>query len=127
VTYYNDSKSTTPAAAITALDALDGPVLIILGGYDKGINLGPAAELAARRAKFAACIGQTGQKLASLVHGAGGHAELFDDLAGAVAACRARAEPGDMVLLSPACASWDMFDDYRQRGDEFAWLALEGA
>jgi UDP-N-acetylmuramoylalanine--D-glutamate ligase len=123
VTYYNDSKSTTPQAAVTAMGALDGPLLIILGGYDKGIDLSVAAESAARRAKFAACIGQTGPALVKAIRAAGGSAELCADLATAVAACRRRAGPGDAILLSPGCASWDMFDDYRQRGDEFARLA----
>jgi len=126
VTYYNDSKSTTPAAAITAMNALDCPLLLILGGYDKGIDLRPAAELAARRAKFSACIGQTGPGLVDMIRAGGGDAELFETLAAAVAACGRRAESGDAVLLSPACASWGMFADYRDRGDEFARLAMEG-
>jgi len=124
-TYYDDSKATTPEAAITAMNALDTPLLIILGGYDKGIDLTAAAELAAKRAKFAACIGQTGQALVEAIRAVGGSAEPFESLAAAVAACRQRAAFGDAVLLSPACASWDMFDDYRQRGDEFARLAAE--
>jgi UDP-N-acetylmuramoylalanine--D-glutamate ligase len=127
VAYYNDSKSTTPEAAITAMNALDAPLLIILGGYDKNIDLTAAAERAAKRAKFAACIGQTGSRLVDAVRQAGGSAELFESLAAAVAACRQRAAPGDAILLSPACASWDMFIDYRQRGEEFTHLASEGA
>ena len=125
VTYYNDSKSTTPESAITAMNAIETPLLIILGGYDKKSDLTPAAETAARRTKFAACIGVTGPTLAEKIRAAGGRAELCDSLAAAVAACRAHAAPGDSVLLSPACASWDMFSDYRQRGDEFARLARE--
>jgi len=123
VTYYNDSKSTTPAAAITAMSAIEQPLLIILGGYDKGSDLTPAAECAARRAKFAACIGKTGPTLVEAVRNAGGAAELFDTLTAAVAACQSRAESGDAILLSPACASWGMFPDYRVRGEEFARLA----
>ncbi len=123
VSYYNDSKSTTPEAAITAMNAIDGPLLIILGGYDKGSDLTAAAEVAARRTRFAACIGKTGPTFVEAIRNAGGQAELFADLPAAVVACRARAKPGDAVLLSPACASWDMFPDYRVRGDEFARLA----
>ncbi len=126
VAYYNDSKSTTPEAAITGMNALDAPLLIILGGYDKGIDLTAAAERAAKRAKFAACIGQTGPRLVEAVRQAGGSAELFESLAAAVAACRQRAARGDAILLSPACASWDMFIDYRQRGEQFTRLATEG-
>jgi UDP-N-acetylmuramoylalanine--D-glutamate ligase len=123
VTYYNDSKSTTPEAAITAMNAIESPLLIILGGYDKGSDLTPAAEIAARRARFAACIGKTGPTFVEAIRSAGGQAELFTGLSSAVAACRERAKPGDAILLSPACASWDMFPDYRVRGDEFARLA----
>jgi UDP-N-acetylmuramoylalanine--D-glutamate ligase len=125
VTYYNDSKSTTPEAAVTAMNAISGPLVIILGGYDKGSDLQPVAEVAARRARFAACIGQTGGRLAELIRAEGGDAELCGDLASAVEACRRRAVPGDAVLLSPACASWDQFEDYRTRGAEFARLVLE--
>jgi len=122
ITYYNDSKSTTPEAAITAMNAIDAPLLMILGGYDKQIDLTPAARVAAKRARFAACIGQTGPALVDAIRATGGQAELYDALPAAVSSCRKRARPGDAVLLSPACASWDMFSDYRVRGDEFARL-----
>lgn len=121
-TFYNDSKSTTPEAAITAMNAIESPVLVILGGYDKGSDLSGLAQFAAQRAKFSACIGTTGPRLQELIAGAGGQAELVGDLTSAVQACRARATVGDAVLLSPGCASWDQFDDYRQRGELFARL-----
>jgi len=122
VTYYDDSKSTTPEAVITALAALDQPVHIILGGYDKGSDLTPAVEAVAARARFAACLGQTGPRLVEALRARGVAAELFDSLAAATAACRAHAQPGDVVLLSPGCASWDMFTDYRARGLAFQQL-----
>ncbi|MFO0838407.1 MAG: UDP-N-acetylmuramoyl-L-alanine--D-glutamate ligase [Phycisphaerae bacterium] len=125
VTYYNDSKSTTPEAAITAMNAIDGPLLLILGGYDKHIDLAPAARSAAERARFVACIGQTGAALRLAVQSAGGHAELFESFESAVIACQREARPGDSVLLSPACASWDMFEDYRARGDAFVRLVRQ--
>jgi UDP-N-acetylmuramoylalanine--D-glutamate ligase len=123
VTYYDDSKSTTPESALTALGALDGPVLVILGGYDKGSDLGPLAAEAAHRAKFCACIGTTGPRLVSAIRSAGGDAAHFANLADAVNACRSRASAGDSVLLSPGCASWDQFPDFQVRGDQFAQLA----
>ena len=123
VTYYDDSKSTTPEAALTALGAIEAPLLVILGGYDKGSDLRPLAEEVARRAKFVACIGTTGPTLAEAIRAARGVAENSSELAAAVAACQQRAAPGDVVLLSPACASWDQFPDYRVRGDTFARLA----
>ncbi len=122
VTYYNDSKSTTPEAAITAMNSIDGPLLVILGGYDKKIDLRSAADHAARRARFAACIGQTGSWLRDAIRGAGGQAEHFDSLASAVSACRSAARDGESILLSPGCASWDMFEDFRARGDAFVRL-----
>lgn len=125
VTYFNDSKATTPEAAITALEAFEQPVLVILGGYDKHIDLTPAAEAAARRARFAACVGQTGPQIAEAIARRGGRAQVFDTFDAAVGACRREARPGEVVLLSPACASWGMFSDYRERGERFARLVME--
>ncbi|RMF72214.1 MAG: UDP-N-acetylmuramoyl-L-alanine--D-glutamate ligase, partial [Planctomycetota bacterium] len=119
VAFYNDSKASTPAAACVAMQAMERPFCLILGGYDKRIDLTPATELAARRAKFVACIGQVGRTLRDAIRRAGGTADTFDDLDGAFAACAARACAGDAVLLSPACASWDQFRDYRERGRRF--------
>jgi len=127
VTYYNDSKSTTPEAAMTAMEALAAPLLVILGGYDKGSDLRAVAEMAARRARFVACIGQTGSKLTELVRAAGGIAEFCGELTTGVEACRRHARAGDTVLLSPACASWDQFDDYRARGAMFTRLVTSEA
>ncbi|MGD8454299.1 MAG: UDP-N-acetylmuramoyl-L-alanine--D-glutamate ligase [Phycisphaerae bacterium] len=127
VTYYNDSKSTTPEAAITAMQAVSAPLLMILGGYDKGVALDGLARHAAERARFAACIGQTGTRLAETIQTAGGEAEVCPDLTAAFAACQQRATTGDVVLLSPGCASWDQFEDYRVRGEVFTRLARGGA
>lgn len=122
VRYFNDSKSTTPEAALTALAAFDGPVLMILGGYDKQADLSELCRVAAGRSKYCACIGQTGPALLDALRSRGGRAELHADLSAAVAACRRFASPGDVVLLSPACASWGQFTDYRERGDRFSEL-----
>jgi UDP-N-acetylmuramoylalanine--D-glutamate ligase len=123
VTFYNDSKSTTPEATVTALHAMETPTLLVLGGYDKGVDLSAAARLAAQRAKYVACIGHTGPALAGQILAGGGAAEVHETLAQAVAACRRRAAPGDAVLLSPGCASYDMFENYTARGEEFSRLA----
>jgi UDP-N-acetylmuramoylalanine--D-glutamate ligase len=122
VAYVNDSKSTTPEAALTAIAAFDGPVLLLLGGYDKHADLRPLAQTAAMRAKYAACIGQTGPAICDAVRSSGGQADTYDDFDAAVEACRQRASAGDTVLLSPGCASWGMFTDYRERGARFARL-----
>ncbi len=126
VQYYDDSKSTTPEAAMMAMNAIEGPLLLILGGYDKGSDLNPVAQVAAVRSRFSACVGATGPRIVELIRAAGGRAEYFEDFAQAVAACRNLARPGETVLLSPACASWGMFEDYRQRGERFAQLVREG-
>lgn len=125
VTYYNDSKSTTPESAITAMEAMETPFCIILGGYDKKNKLEPVAREAARRARYAACIGQTGPQIAASIRAIGGQADCHESLADAVSACRMRSQPGEAILLSPACASWGMFTDYRERGERFARLANE--
>lgn len=122
VEYYNDSKATTPQAAVTAMRSFERPLLVILGGYDKGLDLTPAALEAAGRAKFAACIGQTGPVLHEALVGAGGAGECFASFDEGVAACLRRAKAGDVVLLSPGCASWDEFSEYRQRGQRFKEL-----
>lgn len=127
VVYINDSKSTTPEAALTAIASVDRPLLMILGGYDKGSDLSPLALEVARRVRFAACIGATGAKLVSAIRAAGGDARECATLTDALAACQQRAAPGDAVLLSPACASWGQFADYRERGDRFTTLVTGAA
>lgn len=130
VRYFNDSKCTTPEAALLAVRAFaDDPevglsrVHLIAGGYDKGSNLWPVAELAFDIAGLY-CIGATGARLASVDAkvGSGGHVQMCGTLDAAAAAAAARARPGDVVLLSPACASWDQFTNYEQRGERFAAL-----
>ncbi len=119
VAYYNDSKSTTPESAVTAMEAVASPLLMIVGGYDKHVDLSGLAARIAARAAFAACVGQTGPALARDIAAAGGCSALFGTLEDAVRACAQRSRAGDAVLLSPACASYDMFEDYRARGRAF--------
>ena len=122
VAYYNDSKSTTPEAALTAMRAIERPLLVILGGYDKGVDLSELACSAAPLIRYAACIGQTGESLARQIRAADRQTDYYESLAAAVAACRGRARTGDAILLSPACASFGQFRDYRARGDAFVQL-----
>jgi UDP-N-acetylmuramoylalanine--D-glutamate ligase len=128
VRYFNDSKATTPESAIIALKAFDGPVAILLGGYDKGASYMELAREVVQRAKLAVCLGATGPLIAKhievCIRAGLGQCELamasgIDD---AVSVAAKRIPAGGVVLLSPACASWDMFTNYEARGDAFRAL-----
>lgn len=127
VRYYNDSKCTTPEGGIVALEAF-GPrqAVFIVGGYDKHVGFEAFGRALARRAKGVVAIGATaGQIVAAVEAARSGPAPVVqraDSLAAAVAAAARLAEPGDAVALSPACASWDMFLNYEQRGEQFVEL-----
>lgn len=125
IQFYDDSKSTTPEATLQALDAFAecgelGRVHLIAGGYDKGSDLSPIARRAGSIAGLY-CIGATGPTLAKLSHGAGAVQDC-GTLEEAVRRAEARAKRGDVVLLSPGCASWDQFVNYEKRGELFASL-----
>ena len=128
VRWYNDSKATTPDSTIVALEAFDQPEIIIAGGYDKHIPFNQLGEKIAERAKAAILIGQTAPKIAEAIAACPGHRtriEIVDSLAKAVDLASQLALSGDVVLLSPACASYDMFDNYQQRGQLFSSLVRE--
>ncbi len=123
VGYYNDSACTTPASTVTALRAFDGPVVLIAGGYDKGMSFGGMASEAVRRARAVVLIGATAGAIASEIRKIGAtnmpvisRAETLDD---AVRQCAGLARPGDVVVLSPGCASYDMFTNFEERGKRF--------
>ncbi len=122
VKYYNDSKGTNPDAAIKGIQAMVRPTLLIGGGYDKQSTYGEWIDSFEGKVKYLVLIGETREKIAreAREHGFPGEAILFcEDLAEAVRVCAARAVSGDAVLLSPACASWDQFKSYEERGDLF--------
>jgi UDP-N-acetylmuramoylalanine--D-glutamate ligase len=130
VRYFNDSKCTTPQGAMVALDGFDPRrVVMIVGGYDKGASFAELGRRLAERAKAVIAIGATAGKIVAAVEAATAATEAgplvrrAGSLPDAVAAARELAEPGDAVLLSPACASYDMFDNYEQRGELFERLA----
>lgn len=116
VLYVNDSKATNVASTLVALAAFTAPVHLILGGQGKGQDFSPLREAAAGAAVY--LIGEDGRAIGAAV-GAG---TWCGDLETAVAAARAAARPGDVVLLSPACASFDQFADFEARGRRFKEL-----
>jgi len=143
VCWYNDSNATTPESAIAALESFEQPKIIIAGGYDKNLSFDELGKRIVQKAKAAILIGQTAKKIASSIHSANmslrakrsnlksrntryeirnTKIEFVNSLAEAVDLARRLAVSGDVVLLSPGCASYDMFDNFRERGREFVKL-----
>ena len=122
VRYVNDSKATNVAATRRALATYDAPLRLILGGLPKGESFVPLAEAIGPNVRAVYLIGEAADELESALAAAGAPLERCGDLAVAVARTSAAAEPGEIVLLSPACASYDQFDDFEHRGEEFRRL-----
>ena len=120
VDYYNDSKGTNPDAAIQGIRAMKKPTVLIGGGYDKQSEYDEWIEAFDGKVKCLVLIGQTREKIAACAR-AHGFTDIVmaDGLEEAMEICREKAEPGDAVLLSPACASWGMFPNYEVRGRMF--------
>jgi len=120
VAYYNDSKGTNPDAAIKGIQAMNRRTLLIGGGYDKDSEYEEWIEAFDGKVKHLVLLGQTREKIAEAARRVGfENIILVDSLEEAVHTCARLAEPGDAVLLSPACASWGMFKNYEERGDKF--------
>ena len=120
VTYYNDSKGTNPDAAIKGIQAMNRKTVLIGGGYDKGVAFDEWIQAFDGKVKKLILLGQTAQMIAETAKKYDfTEIEFVDDLKEAVTRCAQIAQPGEAVLLSPACASWGMFDNYEQRGDMF--------
>lgn len=120
VIYYNDSKGTNTDASIKAIEAMSRPTILIAGGYDKKVSFDDWAEAFGDKVKCLVLLGQTAEQIADTVKKHGFTNIIFtESLKEAVDECAKNAKPGDAVLLSPACASWGMFDNYEQRGDMF--------
>ena len=120
VKFYNDSKGTNPDAAIQGIRAMNRPTLLIGGGYDKQSEYDEWIQAFDGKVKKLVLIGATKEKIAAAAKKCGFHDIVFaDSLEEAIQICYDNAKDGDAVLLSPACASWDMFKSYEQRGDIF--------
>lgn len=120
VVYYNDSKATNTDAAIKGIEAMDRPTVLIGGGYDKGSEYGDWLKICKDKVKALVLLGQTRELIAEEAKKQGITEIVFaESLEEAVKICQQKAEPGDAVLLSPACASWGMFDNFEQRGRMF--------
>lgn len=120
ITYVNDSKATNPDAAARSLASFDGPVWWIAGGRDKGLDFAALAGAAAD-ARSALLIGEAADNLAAVLDGVV-PVHHCGDLTTAVQFAHSHADPGDIVLLSPACASFDQFKGFADRGDQFRAL-----
>jgi UDP-N-acetylmuramoylalanine--D-glutamate ligase len=125
VQWVNDSKATNVAAAVRALASYNAPIRWIAGGRGKGESFDPLARAADGKVRRAYLVGETAAELDEALR-AVPH-ELSGTLEQAVRAAAAEARPGEVVLLSPACASYDQFRDFEQRGDEFRRLVREVA
>lgn len=132
VLYVNDSKGTNTDAAIKAMEAFERPILLIAGGRGKGASYKKMAKKVKEKVKLLVLIGEDGDKIETAVRAVGYEQVLrANSMEEAVTICGEHAVSGDIVMLSPACASYDMFKNYSQRGECFkeavlAWVAEKG-
>ena len=124
VRYYDDSKATNVASVLASLDGFDRPFVLLAGGRAKGDDLAPLRDLLARQGRALVAIGESAERFAAIAEGVVPVARAAS-MPEAVARARALARPGDAVVLSPACASYDWFNNYGERGDAFARAARD--
>lgn len=124
VTYINDSKATNVDSVYYALDSIDAPIVLIAGGVDKGNDYNQIAELVTKKVKAIVCMGVDNSKLKSFFEGKVKLVET-SSLQEAINAANELAVAGDTVLLSPACASFDLFKNYEDRGNQFKQAVLD--
>jgi len=126
--WYNDSIATTPQSTIAALEAFEKSVILIAGGYDKNLPFDQLGKIISQNAKVAILIGDTAQKISDSITAVPENKttiQFASSLEEAVELANKMAVKGDVVLLSPACASYDMFDNFQHRGDEFIRLVKQ--
>ncbi|MBU2596361.1 MAG: UDP-N-acetylmuramoyl-L-alanine--D-glutamate ligase [Planctomycetes bacterium] len=124
VRYYNDSIATTPESTVGGVEAFGEPKILIAGGYDKGLDFDKMAREISDKLKALILIGQTADKIEQSIRKTGNIPPIYraKSLADAVDKAKEISSPGDVVLLSPACASYDMFVNFVQRGNQFSEL-----
>ena len=124
VTYYNDSKATNCVSTITALNSFDKPTILLLGGYDRGHSFHDLDD-SMKNVKCVVCFGETKNRIEEFCNDLNIKCYKNDTLKEAMNVVKDICTPGDVVLLSPACASWDQYDKFEDRGDEFKKLVRE--
>lgn len=124
VTYYNDSKATNCVSTITALNSFDNPTILLLGGYDRGHSFHDL-DNSMKKVKCVVCFGETKNRIEEFCNDLNIKCYKNDTLKEAMNVVKDICTPGDVVLLSPACASWDQYDRFEDRGDEFKNLVRE--
>ncbi len=124
VDYYNDSKATNCESTKIALNSFNKPTLLILGGLDRGHSFYDLDE-AIGNVKYVACYGETKARIKEYCNEKGIACGVFDNLKDATISCYEKGTLGDVVLLSPACASWDQYKSFEDRGNEFKDIVLD--
>ena len=124
VTYYNDSKATNCVSTITALNSFNQPTILLLGGYDRGHSFHDLDD-SMKNVKCVVCFGETKNRIEEFCNDLNIKCYKNDTLKEAMNVVKDICTPGDVVLLSPACASWDQYDRFEDRGDEFKNLVRE--
>lgn len=126
VKYYNDSKGTNIDSSIKAIEALEGPITLIAGGYDKGSKYDKLLDIYKDKEEALILLGQTKNLIKQAAKEKGLKSiYLVDDMKEAVKKASEVSKPGSKVLLSPACASWDMYKSFEERGDHFKDLVFD--
>ncbi len=127
IDFVNDSKGTNVGSVCKSLNTFDRPIILIAGGKDKETDFSPLKNLLKEKVKHLVLIGETRDKFKKVLNGSFGYEEC-ESLEEAVHLAKAKAEEGDVILLSPACASFDMFENYEDRGNRFKAIVknLEG-
>lgn len=119
VTFINDSKGTNPDASIKAIEAIESPIILIAGGYDKQADFEKFVDSFGKKIKDIMLLGATATKIKAVTSEKGYESVILRDMKACVEEAFRRAEVGDTILLSPACASWDMYTSFEERGRDF--------